>query len=99
MADFDAWLLDSFTTTDGIWGLCVDDDRPMATWSGPHHERALAQRAICASRVAALEWGLADVQARNAGAAAIENAEAQLRDARAEWGAWDAQVTRIAAAR
>jgi hypothetical protein len=100
MADLDAWLLESIPTTDGIWSLYgIDDDRPMAAWSGPHHERAIAQRAICASRVAALEWGLNDVRARGASAAAVDNAEAHLSAAKAEWAQWDAQVSRISGAR
>ncbi len=100
MADIDGWLLDSISTTDGVWGLYgVDDDRPMATWSGPHYERALAQRAISAARVGALEWALTDVQTRGAGMAVVANADAQLARARAEWAAWDAQVNRIAGAR
>lgn len=100
MADFDAWLVDSFSTTDGIWGLCgVDDDRPVATWSGAHLERALSQRALSASRVAACEWAVADVEARGANAAIVANAHAQLAAARAEWSAWDAQVARIDRAR
>jgi hypothetical protein len=100
MADLDAWLLDTIPTTDGIWSLYgIDDDRPMATWSGPHYERALSQRAICASRVAALEWGLNDVRTRGASATAVSNAEAHLSAAKAAWSEWDAQVSRISGAR
>jgi len=100
MADIDAWLVDSVSTTDGIWGLYgIDDDRPVATWSGAHLERALSQRAICASRVAAGEWALADVESRGASAAIVANAQANLAAAREEFGAWDAQVNRIERAR
>lgn len=100
MADIDAWLVDTTPVSDGIWSWYgIDDDRPMATWSAPHYDRAISQRAICASRVAALEWGLNDVRTRGASAVAVSNAEAHLGAAKAEWAEWDAQVSRISRAR
>ena len=100
MSDLDGWLLESIPTTDGIWSLYgIDDDRPMAAWSGPHLERALSQRTLTASRVAAAEWALGDLQQRGASAAAIAKVQGEVAAAKAEWGAWDAQVRRQISAR
>lgn len=100
MSDIDALLLDFFSVNDGILGLAgIDDDRAMNAWSAPHYDRALSQRQICASRLAAVEWALADVEQRGADASVIENCRAQRAAAQAEWSAWDAQVTRISNAR
>jgi hypothetical protein len=100
MSDIDAWLVDSISVNDGVLGLVgFDDDRAMNVWSTPHYERALSQRLICAARLAAAEWALADVERRAAGADAIANSRGLCAAAKAEWGAWDAQVTRLTNAR
>jgi len=100
MSDIDGWLLESISVNDGVLGLVgFDDDRPMNVWSGPHYERALSQRLICSARVAAAEWALADVERRAASSAVVENSRGVHAAAKAEWGAWDAQVTRLTNAR
>lgn len=100
MSDLDGWLLESIPTNDGIWSLYgFDDDRPMAAWSGPHLERALAQRTLTASRVAAAEWALGDLERRGASAAHIAKVQGEVAAAKAEWSAWDAQVRRQLSAR
>ena len=100
MSDIDGWLLDFIPTTDGIWSLYgFDDDRPMAAWSGPHYERAIAQCAVARDRVTTAEWTLNDVRTRGAQAAVIAKAEQWLADTQAELAAWTAQRNRLEAAR
>ncbi|MEI6739222.1 MAG: hypothetical protein WCK74_02830 [Gemmatimonadaceae bacterium] len=100
MTDIDAILLDSFTTSDGVLGLIgIDDDRPMAAWSAPHHERALLMQGIAQARVEAATWRLADVQGRQGTAEMVAGAQASLADAEAQVSAWTAQRERLEAAR
>lgn len=100
MTDIDAILLDSFTTSDGVWGLAgFDDDRPMAAWSPPHYERALLMQGIAQARVDAASWRLADVQGRNGTAEMLAVAQASLADAQAQVAQWTAQRERLEAAR
>jgi len=100
MADIDGWLLEFVPTADGIWSLYgIDDDRPMAAWSGHHYTRALEASAIARSRVAVAEWTVNDVTTRGAGAGVVANAQATLAVAQAELAAWSAQASRLAALR
>lgn len=97
--DIDAILLDSFTTHDGIWGLYgIDDDRPVAMWSGFHAVRCVERLAQSRSRVAVAEWALADVTRRGA-TSCIAGAAATLAEARADHATWVAQAHRLEAAR
>jgi hypothetical protein len=96
MEDLDAILFEYILPTDGIWSVYgIDDDRPMAAWSGPHYARANEQHALAQSRVAAAEWRLNDVRTRGANSAVIANSERELAAAQAELGGWVAQIGRL----
>jgi hypothetical protein len=97
--DIDSIIVETMTVHDGIFGFIgIDDDRPLAAWSGHHATRCVHRLAEAQSRVAVSEWALADVTARGAHAC-VAHAEATLAHARAELAAWQAQAARLEAAR
>jgi hypothetical protein len=97
--DIDSIIVETMTVHDGIFGFIgIDDDRPLAAWSGPHATRCVQRLAEARSRVAVSEWALADVTARGAHDC-VARAQANLAAARADHAAWQAQASRLEAAR
>jgi len=97
--DIDAIIVETMTVHDGILGFIgIDDDRPVAAWSGYHATRCVQRLAEAQSRVAVSEWALADVTSRGAHDC-IARAEANLSAARADLASWHAQASRLEAAR
>src|SRR6476661_2967524 len=82
--DIDSWLLDAFSTIDGIEGLYIDDERfILDAWSTPHAVRVNQRLPIARSRVSVGEWQVANV-APLGDPALTANAEAFLVAAQEE---------------
>lgn len=97
--DFDGILVDFIPVHDGVWSLYgIDDDRPLAVWSGPHAARYDQRLREATARVKIAEWALGDVTAKNL-SACITKAEATLAAARADRALWAERLRVINAAR
>ncbi len=97
--DIDSIIVETMTVHDGIFGFIgIDDDRPLAAWSGPHAMRCVQRLAEAHSRVAVAEWALTDVTSRGAHDC-VARAQSTLAAARADVAAWQAQAARLEAAR